>query len=131
MHLGVRDVLNGVRRAGVFSDGGRVVVHLAGVGIKLDVLEHRAKLDRTKDLGLGHGREVDALYKVCQRCKGKAISRTYLCVATALDVEDALVGPTVLVIADELATRIGRQGGLASAGQTEEESNITVRTLIT
>lgn len=35
-----------------------------------------------------------------------------------------MVGPDVLVVTDQLAAGIGGQGGLASSGETEEESDI-------
>ena len=47
-----------------------------------------------------------------------------LCVAAALEVEDAVVVPAVLVIADEQTLRVGGQGGLAGAGQTEEDGSV-------
>ena len=47
--------------------------------------------------------------------------RDALGVAAALDVEDALVRPHVLVVADEAAQRVGRERGLAGARQAEED----------
>ena len=47
-----------------------------------------------------------------------------LCVAAALEVEHAVVVPAVLVIADEQTLRVGGQGGLAGAGQTEEDGSV-------
>ena len=44
----------------------------------------------------------------------------------ALDVEDALLAPAMLVVADQLALRVGRQRGLAGAGETEEEGHVAV-----
>ena len=41
-------------------------------------------------------------------------------VAAPLDVEDARVGPAVLVVADEQALRVGRERRLARAGEPEE-----------
>jgi hypothetical protein len=57
-----------------------------------------------KDLRLGLRRQVDRL-----------------CVAATLDVEDSVVRPTVLVVADEQAIGIGGKGSFASARQAEKE----------
>ena len=100
---GAVDVLDGVGHARVLGDARVGVVGLAGLGGDDDVLAHRAEADGAVDVGLALLGEVDALG-----------------VAAALDVEDGLVGPAVLVVADEAAGRIGRQGGLAGAGQAEE-----------
>jgi hypothetical protein len=48
-------------------------------------------------------------------------------VAAALEVEDAVVVPAVLVVADQLALRVGGQRGLAGAGEAEEERDIRCR----
>ncbi len=78
--------------------------------IEHDVLEHRAEaLARGVDRGLGFLRELDALG-----------------VAAALEVEDAVGAPAVLVIADQRAVRIGRQRGLAGARQAEEDRGIAI-----
>ena len=107
--LRVRDELDGVRAAGVLRDARVVVVGRAGDGVVDDVLEHGPEADRAEDLGLLLRAEVDALG-----------------VAAALDVEDAVVGPDVLVVADELPARVGRERGLARAGEAEEEGDIAV-----
>jgi hypothetical protein len=62
------------------------------------VLKQGVAFDGPENFRLAVGREVDALG-----------------VATPLEVEDAVVVPAVLVIADQLAGRVGRQGGLAGA----------------
>jgi hypothetical protein len=51
-------------------------------------------------------------------------------VAAALEIEDALVGPAVLVVADERAVRIGRERGLARAGEPKEQRGLAVLALI-
>ena len=53
-----------------------------------DVLQHRAEAERLEDVGLRLRRQVDRLG-----------------VAAALDVEDAAVGPAVLVVADQQPLR--------------------------
>ena len=45
-------------------------------------------------------------------------------VAAALEVEDAVVVPAVLVVADEQTLGVGGQGGLAGAGQAEEDGGV-------
>ena len=47
-------------------------------------------------------------------------------VAAALEVEDAVRRPAGLVVADQRAVRIGRQRGLAGAGQAEEQRAVAV-----
>ena len=62
-----------------------------------------------KDLGLGFLRQLDALG-----------------VAAAFEIEDAVIAPAVLVVADQRAVRIGRQRGLAGAGQAEEDRGVAL-----
>ena len=81
----------------------------AGDGIDHHVLEHRAEADGLVDLRLGAGREADDLG-----------------VAAALEVEDAVVGPAVLVVADEAAGRVGAERGLAGAGEAEVQRDVTL-----
>ncbi len=51
----------------------------------------------------------------------------HLGVTAAFEVEDLAVGgPAVLVVADELAVRVGAEGGLAGAGEAEEDGHIAV-----
>ena len=45
-------------------------------------------------------------------------------VAAALEIEDALGAPAVLVVADQGARRIGRKRRLAGARQAEEQRRI-------
>src|SRR5690606_20987062 len=52
----------------------------------------------------------------------------HLRVVPALEVEDALVRPAVLVVADELARRVGREGRLAGAREAEEERDVAILT---
>ena len=42
-------------------------------------------------------------------------------VAAALDIEDAGVGPDVLVVSDELAGGVSGEGGFTGAGKAEED----------
>ena len=50
----------------------------------------------------------------------------HLGVAAALEIEHAVRAPAVLVVADEDAVRIGRQRGLAGAGEAEEQRDVAV-----
>jgi hypothetical protein len=83
------------------------------LGIEDNVLHHRAEADRVEDLGLALCGESDALG-----------------VAAALDVEDALVRPHVLVVADERAARVGRERRLAGAREAEEDGHAAVGPLV-
>ena len=102
----VLDVVDGVGHTGVFGD--RLVSEVdVTLGIQSDVLQQSVALDGVVDIGLGVLIQVDDL-----------------CVAAALEVEHAVVVPAVLVIADQQTLGIGGQGGLAGAGQTEEDGGV-------
>src|SRR5439155_9690444 len=87
---GVRDLLELVRGPRVLRL--RVVVEIELPALVDDhVLEHGAEgASRPEDLGLGLRRETD-----------------HLRIAAALDVEDAALAPAVLVVADQMAGRVG------------------------
>ena len=102
----VLDVVDGVRNAGVLGDGLVSEVDLA-LGIQRDILQQRVALDGIVDVRLGVLVKVDDLG-----------------VAAALEVEDAVIVPAVLVVADQQALRVGGQSGLAGAGQTEEDGSV-------
>ena len=103
------DVLNVVDRigdTGVLCDTLVREINLA-VCVDSDVLKQSVALDGVVDVGLGLFVQVDDL-----------------CVAAALEVEDAVVIPAVLVIADQETLGIGGKGGLAGAGQAEEDGSV-------
>ena len=75
--------MHGVRAARVLREQHVVVVHIAGPRVVQDFIEDDAEADGAEYLRLSLLGEIDA--------PG---------VATALDVEDALRGPDVLVVAD-------------------------------
>ena len=105
----LNDVLNMVDRIGhtrVLRTAGIGEVDLA-VFVADNVLEQGVAFDCAVDIRLGILIEVDDL-----------------CVAAALEVEDAFVIPAVLVIADQHAFRIRGQRRLARAGQAEEDSRV-------
>ena len=90
---GVGDGLERIGAAGVLGEAVVVEVGHAGHRVEDHVLEHGAEAGGGRvDLRLGLGREVDRLG-----------------VAAALEVEDAVVRPAVLVVADQ--PRAGRPTG--------------------
>ena len=99
----IRDLLELVGGARVL--GLRVVVEIEHATlVHDDVLEDRPeRLRHPVDLGLGLGREPD-----------------HLRVAAALEVEDTVVAPAMLVVADQLARRIGRERRLARAARPKK-----------
>ena len=103
----VRDALELVRRARVL--GLRVVVEIEDAAlVHDDVLEHRAeRARRREDLRLRLLGEPD-----------------HLRVAAALEVEDPGVAPAVLVVADQGALRVGREGRLARSREPEEDRDL-------
>ena len=108
---GVRDEVERIGRAGVLGLGAVVVIGDARVRIEHHVLQHGAEaVGGVPDLRLGFPRELDGLG-----------------VAAALEIEDAVRAPAVLVVADQRAVRVGRQRGLAGAGQAEEQRAVAVR----
>ncbi len=104
----VRDEVERVARARVLGQAAVVEVRLARLVVEDDVLEHGAEaIRRLPDLRLGLGGETDGLG-----------------VAAALEVEDALLRPAVLVVTQQDAVRIGRQRRLAGAREAEEHSRV-------
>ena len=97
------DELDRVGAARVLRDAGVGEVDGA-VLFEHDVLQHRAEAQRLEDVRLVFRRQVDRLG-----------------VAAAFDVEDAVVAPAVLVVADEVPLGIGGERRLAGAGQAEQQ----------
>src|SRR2546425_355725 len=96
---GVGDEIERIGRAGIFRLRAVVEIRHAGVRVEHDVFQHRAEtLTGGIDLRLGLARQLDALG-----------------VAAAFEIEDAVLAPAVLVVADQRALGIGRQRGLAGA----------------
>jgi hypothetical protein len=105
---GVGDVVDRVRGPRVLGDRAVVEVDLAGALVEDHVLEDRPEhLGRLVDLRLALPRQADGLR-----------------VAAALEVEDAVVAPAVLVVADEATARVGRERRLARAREAEEERDV-------
>ena len=105
----VGNELDGVRAPSVLGDADVVVVGFTRNDIVDNVLKDRTKPDGVVDLRLLLGGKVDALG-----------------IAPTLDVENTVVRPDVLIIADQLTVGVGRQCGLSSSRESEEESDITV-----
>src|SRR5271166_2367045 len=100
---GVVDELHRIGGACVFRLAVVVVVRDAGVRVERHILKHATEPQRVPDLRLVLLRKLDALG-----------------VASALEVEDAVGTPSVLVVADEVARRVGRERGLARSRQAEK-----------
>ena len=107
-HVG--DEIEGVGGAGIFGETVVVEIEPARGPVLDNVLEDGAETAGcVVNLGFVVGRQADDLG-----------------VAAALEVENAVVGPAVLVVTDELALGIGGERRLAGAGQTEEERCIAI-----
>ena len=113
-HLGRQIVLDIIERIGaarVFGDQVVVEVETARDWIDHDVFENSAEAARAgMDLRLGFGRETNDFG-----------------VTAVLEVEDAVLAPAMLVVADQLARGVGRERGLAGTGEAEEERRIAIR----
>jgi hypothetical protein len=96
--LDAGDEVDGVGGAGVLGDRHVVVVGAARRAVEHDVLQDAAEAEGVPDLRLAGLRQADALG-----------------VAAPLEVEDAVGRPAVLVVADEPAGGVGREGRLAGA----------------
>ena len=99
----VLDELDGIGAARVLRDAGVGVIDVV-IFIEHHVFQHRAEAQRLENVRLALRREVDRLG-----------------VAAAFDVEDAVVAPAVLVVADEMPLRIGGKRRLPRAAQSEEQ----------
>ena len=106
----IGDEVDRIGDAGVLGLGAVVEIQHAGLGVDHHILQHRAEaLGGGEDFRLGFARQLDRLG-----------------VAAALEIEDAFLRPAMLVIADQGARGIGRQGGLAGARQAEEDRRVIV-----
>ncbi len=94
--------------AGVLGQAVVIEVDPAGVGVDGHVFQHGAEMaGGVPDQRLLVLAQVDRLG-----------------VAAAFEVEDAVVAPAVLVVADQRPLRVGGQGGLAGAGEAEEQGRV-------
>src|SRR5439155_5404163 len=94
--LAVVDEIDRISSAGVFRDA--LVVKLRPMRVRIDdyIFKDAAETDGVPDLRLALLRQTNGFG-----------------IATAFEVEHALIGPAVLVVANEPPFRVGRQGRLA------------------
>src|SRR2546422_2785289 len=100
----ILDEINRVRCASIFGLTVVVIVGNPSVRIEGYVFQDAAKAKSVPYLWLVFSGELDALG-----------------IASALEVEDPVCAPAVFVIANQVARRIGRECGLAGAGQSEKQ----------
>ena len=103
---GIGDIVYRIACACVLCERAVIVIGLA-VFIDDNILEKRTEFDSVVDFRLMLFLEVDSL-----------------CIAAALDIEDAVCRPAVLVITDELSCGVCGERCLACAGETEEYGGI-------
>ena len=99
-------MLDGVAHAGILRHALVGEVYLA-FSVHGDVFQQSIALDGVVDVGLAFLVKVDDLG-----------------IAAAFEVEHAVVVPSVLVVTDKQTLRVGREGGLARAGETEEDGGV-------
>ncbi len=102
----ILDVVYRVRNTGVLRNALIREIYLA-VLVQSYVLEKCVTFNCVVDIGFGVFVEVDNF-----------------CIATAFKVEYAVVIPTMFVISDEEAFRVGRKRRLARAGKSEEDRRV-------
>ena len=109
--VGVSDMADGVGGPGIFGEGVVIQIYAAGIAVKADIFQNGAETPGgLVDVGFGAGRQTDDFG-----------------ITAAFDIENAMVAPAVFVIADESPGGIGREAGLAGAGEAEENGGITTR----
>ncbi len=116
-------------------------LRMAGDAAEVDAIELGQRIAGAGVLGLASrrrgrargspGRSTTFSSTVPKRSRGGedlglalAPQADHLGVAAALEVEDAVVAPAVLVVADQRALGIGREGRLAGAREAEEERHV-------
>mmetsp|Transcript_29473 Transcript_29473/g.44710 ORF Transcript_29473/g.44710 Transcript_29473/m.44710 type:complete len:223 (+) Transcript_29473:424-1092(+) len=108
------DVLQRIAASGVLSHVDVIVVDGSGLsGEVLDVLHDGTELDGVVDIGLILLGEANGLG-----------------VAAALNVENSIIAPHVLVISQQGSVGISREGSLSSSRETEQESGVTVLSFV-
>lgn len=111
--LGVLNVLDWVGTACVLGESGVIVVDGTSFWVEDNVLENGAEADGIENIW----------FLLCRKANALGI-------ATTLNVEDTSVGPAVLVITDEGTLRVGGKSSLSGTGETEEDGDITILTLV-
>jgi hypothetical protein len=128
-NLGVRNVLDGIGTTGVLSQGWIIVIDYTSLGVEDDVLEDGTKLDGVEDIGLFLSWETNALgvaLKLSVIFTPECVRKTY----STLDIENAVITPAVLVVANQSTVRISWQRGFASSWKTKENSDIAILAFI-
>src|SRR6266571_1641757 len=98
------NVIDGIGGASILRERIIIVIWLACLLIQHYIFIDRAKAHGIPDLRLIFLRQVDALR-----------------VTTALEVEDTIITPAMLIITDQAAARIGRKTCLPRTRQAKEE----------
>ena len=88
----VLDKLDGIGATGILGNANVSVIDVV-IFIEHHVFEHRAETQRLEDVRFALRRQVNRLG-----------------VAAAFNVEDAFVTPAMLIVADQMAFRIRREG---------------------
>ncbi len=105
---GIADVIQRIGATRILGDGFVIQIDLAGDRIIDHIFQDRAKgVGGLVDLWFGGRGKLDDFG-----------------ITAVLKVEDALVAPAMLVIADQIAVGVGREGGLAGARKAEEQRDI-------
>ena len=110
----IGDVVQGVCAPRVLREGDVVIVNFSAPLIEGHILQHTAKANGIVNLGLLLPGEVDALG-----------------IAAALDVEDALGGPDMFVVPNQLPRRVRAESRLPCATKPKEQGHISLRAHIT
>ena len=111
--LDVLDVMNRVGSAGVFGERIVVEVDHSRFGIENGVFKDGSEFDRVEDFRFAFSGKVNAF-----------------CVTTAFNIDNALVGPVVFVVADKLTTRFGGERSFSSSGKAKEQAGVAVFTFV-
>ena len=104
-NLSIVNVGDRVAHTGILRDRVIIIIRLSCFRIQNYVLHLASETDGIVNLRLILRIQIDAL-----------------CIAAALEVEYAVVRPAVLVVTDELSSRIGGESCLSCSGETEEYS---------
>src|SRR6476661_3638116 len=113
-HTGGHHVLNIINRIGhtcIFGQRAISVIGFAGLLIQNNVFTDRTETHRIIDLRLMFPGEVDTLG-----------------ITAALEIEDTIISPTMLIITDQAPIWVSGKARLAGTRKAKEESDITLRT---
>lgn len=109
--LSVIDELQRIRSSSVFSNGSIMIVNFSAGFLQHNVLQNSSEPDSTVDFRLFLLAKSDTLG-----------------IASTFDVENTLVSPDVLIVADKFAISDGTKSSFTSSRESEEEANITSST---